>query len=1500
MKNLRFVLMMLLFATILFLMFPNTNVKSDPEWNVPEGLEFGDIIVMNMPIEVTIFGLGYPVYHVAMYTDGNNFIHIPGPGHTVENCTYDLFAKANWVNPHTIRFYNVTVNEEVKWNALGWILNRQQENCQYQLWLPLNISGKTISEKLNSLLFHSFQFDSISPLRKIADINLTSEGLYGDKLDSSDKFYCAELIWAAYKSQDIEIDCNGWCGPFGQGCGIENWPTATLGIFNLDIIDSDTTPLREVEHKPYPPKKIGCTPGSYGNQNWSQTRWEREALEDGPYLEFKAYPYWNHKYKFKTVDINYDKVSMTVDWGDNTTSDWTDFQSDSERFVFYHKYTEFNQTYNVSVNCKDENNNFCEEKLIFTVNTTNWTPILVIGTNSENNTFYGSVGEEIQFNGTVAFGISPYSWVWDFGDGTEPTDGQNVTHAFDEPGVYSGRLSVQDASGTRDEINITTYIGGIRLKATPNPQLKGEQLTFTAEVVDVEHENNTFFVFNISGNNIETNNSFYQYTYEVSGTYQASVKVYDGQGGSLLGEDNVTVVIDPFTVDIGGPYSGIVNQTINFCGSVYGFKGDWQNAYWDFGDGSGAYGFNVSHKYTETFEGDYKNYTVIFTVYGLGQGGKETANDSSTIRIWEESFSPPVANITGPSCGSPGQTLIFDGTNSNGTNLTYMWKVSGGDWEEGNSTLNKAFYPGDHAIPSIYIVNLKVIDDQTNFSSVDTTSVLISELKANFIVPSNINDTSPVQFYGNSAPDGCSSITSWKWFFGDGSPYNTSKNPEHQYEDDGYYNVKLIVGSGGNYDSVTKTIYVQNIPPEAESSVDLRVAAVSDNITFNSTSYDVDGEISQSIWQFGDGAGFSENNTTYAYEFSGLYDISLQVIDNDYGTSTGVKEDYLLIADTIVSNDFDENSSGWNTTRFNDIQNAIFNTPAGGLLVILDGQYEIKDNITIGGPINICGIKDGYDSGDTEIEYGGVEIVGNDNLIGLTIIAPKVFVRGITFNNSATGVQIVHTKYFFSNCSYNFTDCTFLNCGFAANCTNTTNVTFYNCNFNNNNYGITCKNSSHIPICNSVISENEAVSITITNSDNVTIHDTEVSYSTLGIYIDSSVDNSITGCNISEIEQGIQLLNSSDDNTIQNCGFYHVDSTAVLINNSIGNVISDCAIVDGYKGVEVLDVDPDNQEPLLPNNMLNIILDTNFTNVDYGVYLFNSSHTRIGKQSWSFNERDAEVYLVYYRDETAMSPVVPFPSNLENATSLFAHNNYSIYIDYSDYNVVDGVAIAPVFVSQNTTPSSCNDGIMISNSENNVVASCLIQNANYSAINISDSSSNTVCLCMLKENQQGITAEDSNYNMFIGCSFFNNTFYGVELLEETMENSVIYNDFVYNNQSYYQAYDVGDSNFWDDDGSSFWRDLIGEGFGDEKMIGNFWSDYSNASFSENGTGMIPSNHNSSCWLPTGETPYNISGSSKSQDHAPILESIWAESWYVGDYPWLAGEDPYLLPPIPYE
>ena len=62
--------------------------------------------------------------------------------------------------------------------------------------------------------------------------------------------------------------------------------------------------------------------------------------------------------------------------------------------------------------------------------------------------YYGYVDRPVYFAGYVSGGVPPYTWKWDFGDGTTSSE-QDPTHTYSEPGLYIVKLTVKDGRGDR-------------------------------------------------------------------------------------------------------------------------------------------------------------------------------------------------------------------------------------------------------------------------------------------------------------------------------------------------------------------------------------------------------------------------------------------------------------------------------------------------------------------------------------------------------------------------------------------------------------------------------------------------------------------------------------------------------------------------------------------------------------------------------------------------------------------------------------------------------------------------------------------------------------------------------------------------------------------------------------------------------------------------------------------------------------------------------------------
>jgi len=137
-----------------------------------------------------------------------------------------------------------------------------------------------------------------------------------------------------------------------------------------------------------------------------------------------------------------------------------------------------------------------------------------------------------------------------------------------------------------------------------------------------------------------------------------------------------------------------------------------------------------------------------------------------------------------------------------------------------------------------------------------------------------------LQFYGNESWDEDGNIVSYTWDFGDGE-FAYVDNPTHIFTQNGTYEVKLTVCDNSDLcDSMILSIFV-NKPPIAVVEISKLTIMLGETITFDaSDSYDIDGEVEFYYWNFDDGYTSNQAFAEHEYKNSGIYNVSLKIIDD--------------------------------------------------------------------------------------------------------------------------------------------------------------------------------------------------------------------------------------------------------------------------------------------------------------------------------------------------------------------------------------------------------------------------------------------------------------------------------------------------------------------------------------------------------------------------------------------------------------------------------------------
>ena len=146
-----------------------------------------------------------------------------------------------------------------------------------------------------------------------------------------------------------------------------------------------------------------------------------------------------------------------------------------------------------------------------------------------------------------------------------------------------------------------------------------------------------------------------------------------------------------------------------------------------------------------------------------------------------------------------------------------------------------------------------------------------------------------VSFSSNGSTDPGGSISTYAWDFGDGSS-SSEANPSHTYTVPGNYVATLTITDNQGAQTVNTVpliVLAPNQPPVAVAVADRLSGSPPLDVTFYSdSSYDPDGALGNTRWQFHDGSEYWGSTAYFSYNQPGIYQVTLTVWDDRNATGT--------------------------------------------------------------------------------------------------------------------------------------------------------------------------------------------------------------------------------------------------------------------------------------------------------------------------------------------------------------------------------------------------------------------------------------------------------------------------------------------------------------------------------------------------------------------------------------------------------------------------------------
>ncbi|MGR3713382.1 MAG: PKD domain-containing protein [Shimia sp.] len=508
--------------------------------------------------------------------------------------------------------------------------------------------------------------------------------------------------------------------------------------------------------------------------------------------------------------------------------------------------------------------------------TVNFPPVAEAGT--DQSTIVGSV---VTLDGAASYDVDGNIGAhrWDMGDGTT-LEGPRVTHVYQEAGVYSVALAVQDDSGVSNATSQDRLT--IRVNAPPVPIIEGPTEAVAvgeAVVLDGQKSNDADGVILSHiwdfGDGSIGEGAAAEYAWAKPGVYRVTLSVTDNSGTTSATQMVAyEVIVNTRPVAEAGPDQFVTASDVQFDGSASrDIDGEISHYLWSFGDGRAAQGPNPVYSFSRP-----GTYEVSLTVKDDSGAPQSTHRDTMIVVV----NAAPIADAGPALTVAPGEEFLLDGGASidpDGRVVDHVWTFSDGGAASGVRATHAFDAPG------LYRVLLAVTDDFAGGGATDEAEVLITVNDQPVAVAGpdiRIAPDQTARFDASGSFDRDGTLAGYSWEFDDLQNPLEAALVERAWPSAGVYTARLVVRDASGVANATAqdsvTIQVNHRPSaEAGPVVDTDRLLVTLDASGSS---DADGDHLVYMWDFGDGSpAIFGSEVAHVFPRAGRFPVTLRVDD---------------------------------------------------------------------------------------------------------------------------------------------------------------------------------------------------------------------------------------------------------------------------------------------------------------------------------------------------------------------------------------------------------------------------------------------------------------------------------------------------------------------------------------------------------------------------------------------------------------------------------------------